>query len=816
MKKTARRVISGVAVLVVAALGTSLLSARDRGPAPLLSTATVERTVLRSVTSATGTVQPVRQVALNFAGTGRVADVRVAPGQRVRAGEVLMSLDTTALRLDVDARRSAVAEAEARVASLRTQVTPSDRAANAAALAQARSALEQAVAAQRELERVVASSDRQGRESVTAALRQQARDDAQLTTDETRLGEARARLDRERAARDDARTRLDAARAVQAAALARRNEIRDVLAAARLEVARLGLVRDDAQRAFDVAQADYERQRALNPGTVDTSGAVPAVAVVSDRGVVQARTVLQAAAAAVARAEAEVTRLSAIADGAADIVASAERELGVAQSRFDTADARAQSTQATWEALRQRQEDAREAAAKASDQRSVTERTTVTEATRNRQALEAARNQVRAARDNVALVERQNRQREQGARPADIEAAQAALSAARVGLRQAEDALARATLRAPFAGIVAAVGTRVGEQLGATAPALGVGASAGGTTTSPAVLLFDDSSLVIRVTLPEVDAARLPDRAGATVRFESLGTMAVDLPATVRAVEPAPSVVNGVSTYAARLTLDRAPRSVKIGMTASVEILLARRSGVPTVPAAALSERDGVTIVRTVPPSAAGSATGPARRSSRSTPRSRSVTLRRAGRDRPRRRAGRRDRAARGRSPAMSATAADPVIEVVDVVKTYGEGDAAVHALAGVSLTIERGDFVTIMGSSGSGKSTLMNILGCLDVPTSGTYRLDGTDVASLTDGQLADLRNRKIGFIFQSFNLLRRTSAVRNVEVPSPTRVWGSASGGGGRSPRWRASGSRAVSTTSRTSCRAGRCSASRWPGRS
>jgi putative ABC transport system ATP-binding protein len=115
----------------------------------------------------------------------------------------------------------------------------------------------------------------------------------------------------------------------------------------------------------------------------------------------------------------------------------------------------------------------------------------------------------------------------------------------------------------------------------------------------------------------------------------------------------------------------------------------------------------------------------------------------------------------------MSASAADPVIEVVDVVKTYGHGDAAVHALAGVSLTIERGDFVTIMGSSGSGKSTLMNILGCLDVPTSGTYRLDGTDVASLSEGQLADLRNRKIGFIFQSFNLLRRTSAVRNVEVP-------------------------------------------------
>jgi putative ABC transport system ATP-binding protein len=109
----------------------------------------------------------------------------------------------------------------------------------------------------------------------------------------------------------------------------------------------------------------------------------------------------------------------------------------------------------------------------------------------------------------------------------------------------------------------------------------------------------------------------------------------------------------------------------------------------------------------------------------------------------------------------------DVVIEVIDLVKTYGEGESAVHALAGVSLVIERGDFVTIMGSSGSGKSTLMNILGCLDVPTSGTYKLDGVDSASMNESQLADLRNAKIGFIFQSFNLLRRTSAVRNVEVP-------------------------------------------------
>jgi putative ABC transport system ATP-binding protein len=108
-----------------------------------------------------------------------------------------------------------------------------------------------------------------------------------------------------------------------------------------------------------------------------------------------------------------------------------------------------------------------------------------------------------------------------------------------------------------------------------------------------------------------------------------------------------------------------------------------------------------------------------------------------------------------------------PVVRTVELVKTYGEGDAAVHALAGVSLTVERGDYVAIMGSSGSGKSTLLNMIGCLDEPTSGSYELDGVDVADLDDNDLADLRNEKIGFVFQGFNLLRRTTALRNVELP-------------------------------------------------
>lgn len=107
------------------------------------------------------------------------------------------------------------------------------------------------------------------------------------------------------------------------------------------------------------------------------------------------------------------------------------------------------------------------------------------------------------------------------------------------------------------------------------------------------------------------------------------------------------------------------------------------------------------------------------------------------------------------------------VIELENIQKIYHTGEVDVHAVRGVSLRIQRGEFVAIMGASGSGKSTVMNTLGCLDRPTSGDYRLDGIDVAQLDRDELADVRNQKIGFIFQGFNLLSRTSAIENVELP-------------------------------------------------
>jgi putative ABC transport system ATP-binding protein len=121
----------------------------------------------------------------------------------------------------------------------------------------------------------------------------------------------------------------------------------------------------------------------------------------------------------------------------------------------------------------------------------------------------------------------------------------------------------------------------------------------------------------------------------------------------------------------------------------------------------------------------------------------------------------------RRKRPVHETEGSGPLLKLENLVKIYDTGAIKVLGLKKINLTVDRGEFVAIMGHSGSGKSTLMNILGCLDRPTLGHYYLDGVDVAEMTPDELSDIRNRKIGFVFQSFNLISRTSALKNVELP-------------------------------------------------
>jgi HlyD family secretion protein len=592
MKKRTKRVLIGLVVVAIAGgVGVSTTNGSAQ-PAPTGPTARATLTDLRSIANATGTVQATKQAALNFTNPGRVATVAVSAGDRVTAGAVLMTLDTTMLRLDVNAKEAAIAEAKAKLASVSAPVTPKDRAANAALVTQAKATRDQAATTLEQLTSVKEATLAELDKAIEVATLQNGRDTTQLEGEVRRLDEAKQTLVDEKKLRDEAKVKLDAARAAQQPGLTSKNQARDAASAAREELNRQSAAKDAAIATLDAATADYERLKALNTGTPD----VPA-GIVSDKDVVKARANVATATANLNRAQAEVTRLEGLYSAAGDSNGVTDRDAELAQGRYDATVGRVSSAQSNVDGLVQRVDAQRELARKSADQITVAEKAKTAGIERTNKELLAAKTQFASASDQVRLLETQNVQKEQGPRTVDVNAAESAIETARVALEQATLEVERATLRAPFAGTVVAVGAKPGEQVGSTTSALGTNAE---SRAVAAVTLLDDSALQLRLPLPEVDAARVKPGAEVTITFDSLGADVAPVAGTIDVVEPAPSVVNGVSTYVARISLQDLPLTVKLGMSASVEVLLGVRTNVLTVPADALSEKDGSTIVTVV------------------------------------------------------------------------------------------------------------------------------------------------------------------------------------------------------------------------
>jgi RND family efflux transporter MFP subunit len=595
MKKSVRRVITGVVVLAIGGAAFTLL----KGPPPkavAVDTAPVELIDLRSVTSATGSVQPTRQIALSFASTGKVSVLNVEPGQVVTAGTVIAELDSTSAAIEVKTKQAALNEALAKAQSLRQTATAADRAVYDATVAAAQSSAAQAAKAKGQLSEVNNASATQAQEAIGTAASQQERDAATLATDSARQDDAQNKLNADTAAKVEAKTFLEVAKANLAIAQRQRDVMRDQLAKGRQDSAALGLTRDEAQRALDKATADYERLRASIPA-VDASGN-PVIVAVSDAPVVAARTNANAAAARVAANDADIVRTQGMFDVAVDAVGQAERDLSSAQTKYDTLDATVTSSKAAVEAARAKVEGGRESLAKSGDQIKSAKAAKTAGARRDDQAMITAENSRIAAEAAARTAERERRQKQQGSKPSDIRAALASVDAAAASLELSRDTLEKTQLKAPFDGVIATVGFKQGEQVGTSTGALG------STATKDAgvgtIVLVDTSAVLIRLPLPEVDAAKVADGQSATVTFDSLGDTAKPVEAKVQSVEPTPTLVNGVSTYNARIAISQAPKGVRLGMTASVEVLLGVRKQVLTVPAEALSEKDGATQVSVV------------------------------------------------------------------------------------------------------------------------------------------------------------------------------------------------------------------------